>query len=159
VDIDGVLCRDPTEEENDDGPKYTEFISQVQPLIVPSVEMGHLVTCRLEKYRGPTEQWLARHGFQYGKLVMMDLPDKAARLSADNHADFKAAFYHQCNSCLFIESSLWQARTIVGRTGKSVFCAETREMLAPGVTSKSRRLALKIVPYLWRRIKSAAGQR
>ncbi len=26
VDIDGILCRDPTREENDDGPKYRELI-------------------------------------------------------------------------------------------------------------------------------------
>jgi len=26
VDIDGVLCRDPTEAENDDGESYLEFL-------------------------------------------------------------------------------------------------------------------------------------
>lgn len=154
VDIDGVLCRDPTEEENDDGAKYEHFVSTVQPLIIPTVRIGHLVTCRLEKFRRPTEQWLASHGFQYNKLIMMDLPDKSARIKAGNHAAYKAHFYQKTDSVLFIESSLEQARAIAQLTGKNVFCVQTREMLFPGTVPQTRRIARRIAPYLWRRFKS-----
>jgi orotate phosphoribosyltransferase len=30
MDIDGVLCRDPSPEENDDGPRYREFVANVE---------------------------------------------------------------------------------------------------------------------------------
>jgi orotate phosphoribosyltransferase len=152
VDIDGVLCRDPTEEENDDGCRYRDFILGVNPLIVPTVRIGHLVTCRLEKFRDPTEQWLAANGFKYDELVMMDLPDKAARIKAQNHGAYKANVYHAKNSSLFIESSFEQAQTILRLTGKSVFCMQTRQMLMPGTVPQIRRGVLKIGPYMWRRI-------
>ena len=45
VDIDGVLCVDPTEEENDDGPRYRKFLEKALPLLRPSYEIGTLVTC------------------------------------------------------------------------------------------------------------------
>lgn len=154
VDIDGVLCRDPTETENDDGPRYDEFICNTVPQVVPTVRIGYLVTCRLEKYRAATERWLSANRFDYGQLVMMNYPDKAARLQAGNHAAFKAEFYHRTNANLFVESSLSQAQEILRLTGKSVFCLETREMLAPGIAAKSRRVSLKMVPYLTRRLRS-----
>lgn len=71
VDIDGVLCRNPTPQENDDGEEYRRFLADVEPLIVPSKPIGWLVTCRLEKYReltrGMAEKardmlWSADHG-------------------------------------------------------------------------------------------------
>ena len=58
LDIDGVLCVDPTPEENDDGPRYREFLLNAQPLFIPRTEVGTLVTSRLEKYRPETMAWL-----------------------------------------------------------------------------------------------------
>ena len=43
VDIDGVLCIDPTAEENDDGPRYREFLSCAKPLYLPTVPVGALL--------------------------------------------------------------------------------------------------------------------
>jgi uncharacterized HAD superfamily protein/adenine/guanine phosphoribosyltransferase-like PRPP-binding protein len=152
-DIDGVLCRDPTEDENDDGPKYRQFLSTVPPLIVPSVPIGHLVTSRLEKYRDLTEAWMAKHGIKYGKLVMTDYPDKATRVRDGKHGENKANYYRSTTSLLFVESSLHQAKTIVQLTGKSVFCTETREMLSPDTIATIRRAARRGVPHLIRRVK------
>lgn len=131
LDIDGVLCRDPLEEENDDGARYRDFLSNVRPLIVPTVEIGWLITCRLEKYRSLTEQWLKEHKFRYKNLVMMNLPDKASRRAAGNHAAFKADHYRKTNAILFIESSLSQAGDIVRLSGRPVYCIEGREMIQP----------------------------
>lgn len=133
VDIDGVLCRDPLEAENDDGEKYCEFLSSVTPLLIPSVKIGALVTCRLEKYRALTAQWLKEHGVQYGELIMMQYPNKQVRIQANRYAEFKAEIYAGRNAELFIESSAEQARSIVRLTNRSVFCVDTREMLVPSV--------------------------
>lgn len=59
-DLDGVLCKDPTEEENDDGEKYKEFLSNAIPLLRPTHKLGCIVTNRLEKYRAQTENWLEK---------------------------------------------------------------------------------------------------
>jgi len=128
MDIDGVLCRDPTEQENDDGPRYAEFLRNVEPILIPTVPIGWLVTCRLEKYRPLTEQWLAKHGIEYRQLIMMDLPSKAARIAAASHSKFKSDVYIKTNAVLFVESSLRQSREISTLTGKPVFCLETWRM-------------------------------
>jgi len=131
VDIDGVLCRDPSPQENDDGDKYRQFISTVNPLVVPTKTVGWLVTCRLEKYRELTEKWLKKHGIRYSHLIMMNLPDKKTRIALGTHADFKAKVYKTANAALFIESSYSQAQEIARRSGKSVFCTETWQIVDP----------------------------
>lgn len=80
LDIDGVLCVDPTAEENDDGEKYRQFILNARPLFVPNDKVKALVTSRLEKYRPETERWLAENGVKYEKLYMLDLPSREERI-------------------------------------------------------------------------------
>lgn len=132
IDIDGVLCRDPTSEENDDGEQYRRFIREVEPRVVPNGRIGWLVTCRLEKYREETERWLAEHGIEYEELVMMDYPDAEARRAAGDHAAYKARVYEETGASLFIESSPRQATDIRDRADKPVYCYETSEMHHPG---------------------------
>ena len=131
VDIDGVLCRDPTDEENDDGERYREFVESVSPRVIPSERIGWLVTSRLERYREGTERWLAEHGIEYDELVMMDHPNAAARREAGDHGQFKAEVYRSTGAELFIESSHWQAVEIAQATGKPVYCYETNELITP----------------------------
>ena len=128
-DIDGVLCVDPTDEQNDDGPMYTDFILNAAPLFVPGSKIGTLVTSRLEKYRPQTEAWLLKNNVKYNKLVMLDLPDMKARQKANNHAAHKANTYNQSEYVLFFESSLQQALELNKITGKPVFCTENFEMV------------------------------
>lgn len=137
VDIDGVLCRDPTEQENDDGEMYQQFIRNVEPWVVLSKTVGWLVTCRLEKYRRLTEEWLAKHGIKYNHLVMMNLPDKETRLRSASHARYKAEVYNKSNASLFIESSIRQSREIERLSGKPVYCVESREMINPRFVSRN----------------------
>lgn len=129
IDIDGFLCEDPTPEQNDDGSNYLHFLEYAKPLYAPTVPLGWLVTCRLEKYRKPTKDWLERHGISYKELIMMDLPSKEVRVSLGGHALFKSEIYTRTRACLFIESSLRQSREIAQRTRKPVFCVETMTML------------------------------
>lgn len=128
-DIDGVLCVDPTSEQNDDGPKYRDFILNAEPLYIPKAKIGVLVTSRLEKYRSETEEWLRKNNVKYNKLVMLDLPDMKARQRANNHAAHKAGTYKNSEYNLFFESALSQAIEINRITGKPVFCTENFEMI------------------------------
>lgn len=143
VDIDGVLCVDPTEDENDDGPKYREFIINAKPLLLPTAPLGWLVTCRLEKYRDLTEQWLARHNVSYQKLYMMDLPNKAARLASGSHGSFKAKIYLSTKARMFIESSQRQAVEIARVSGKPVLSLESNQMLYPSMLSHMPEIAFR----------------
>jgi len=133
VDIDGVLCPDPTESQNDDGERYIRFIEETPPMYLPSHPIRVLVTNRLEKYRAPTERWLAKHGIVYDSLVMLDLPSKRDRiLSQANHGEHKANVFRKQDCILFIESSHHQALGIVRQSGKSVLSVEKQIMLNPG---------------------------
>ncbi len=128
-DIDGVLCVDPSEEQNDDGELYRAFILNAAPLYIPGAKIGTIVTSRLEKYRSETVIWLEKNGIQYDKLVMLDLPDMKARQKANNHAGHKAKEYQVSHYNLFVESDLGQAIEINKRTKKPVFCTENFEMI------------------------------
>jgi len=128
-DIDGVLCVDPTEDQNDDGEKYLDFILHAPPLFIPGSKIGTIVTSRLEKYRKETEQWLAANHVKYNQLVMLDLPNKEARVKANSHGEHKANTYISANYVLFVESSLHQALEINSITKKPVLCTENFQMI------------------------------
>lgn len=135
LDIDGVLCLDPTSDENDDGSSYINFIKNVSPLVVPSYPIGHLVTSRLEKYRVETERWLKNHGFVFDHLHMLDLPDAKTRRRLNCHASFKAKIFKNLKETeLFIESDPGQSANIANISGKPVLCARTQKMFYPGIS-------------------------
>jgi uncharacterized HAD superfamily protein len=135
VDIDGVLCLDPTAAQNDDGTRYLEFIADAQRLRIPTRKIGWLVTNRLEKYRRSTEIWLERAGVVYDRLVMLDLPDAETRRRLQIHSTHKGNFYRSCNASLFIESELKQAQEIANISGKAVLSLEGPVMCLPTTIS------------------------
>lgn len=127
-DMDGVLCIDPTEEENDDGEKYINFIKNAKPLYIPNYEIGYVVTSRLEKYRKETEEWLEKHGIRYKKLYMLNATAEERR-EQKLHAIFKAKIYKELkDASLFIESNSNQAKQIAEISKKRCICCETDEM-------------------------------
>jgi uncharacterized HAD superfamily protein/hypoxanthine phosphoribosyltransferase len=133
VDIDGVLCHDPTEDENDDGSAYLRFLAEARPLYSPSRTIGTLVTSRLEKYRPQTEAWLEARGLTYRELVMLDLPSKVERQRMGAHGTFKADYYRKSHSDIFIESENGQAMTIARLSGKPVLCLQTHTLINPSL--------------------------
>jgi orotate phosphoribosyltransferase len=135
VDIDGVLCRDPSPEENDDGARYEEFLTETPVIWRPRMKVGYLVTNRLERYRPQTELWLERAGIGYGELVMHPAESGAARLVAGNHGRRKGEFYRSTNAPLFIESDLHQSIEISTLAGKPVYCTDVSAMVYPGSTA------------------------
>lgn len=140
IDIDGILCRDPTEEENDDGKKYINFIRNVETKIIPTVEISHLVTCRLEKYRKDTEYWLKKNNIKYRNLIMMPYKTKAERINSGSHGKYKAEKYLESNNDLFIESDYQQAIEIFNLTKKDVFSFENCIMLTNKSINKPKQI-------------------
>lgn len=139
VDIDGVLCVDPTEKENDDGEQYRHFLLNAPAYLIPSAPVGWLVTSRLEKYRGLTEEWLKRNNVRYRQLHMLDLPDKKTRVRLGLHGAFKADIYRKSGMRLFVESSPKQARQIADLTHKPVLCVETSTLVSPSIVTRGKR--------------------
>lgn len=133
LDFDGVLCQDPTPEQNDDGERYRQFILNAAPKLLPSRPIGLIVTARLKKYIEETQFWLRKHNVQYGGLVMLDLESAEERRALGVHANFKAQVYSGIKGAeLFIESDWSQAKTIAHLSRKDVFCVETGIIIRGG---------------------------
>lgn len=135
VDIDGVLCLDPLERDNDDGPKYARFLAEALPLYRPTQRIFCLVTSRLEKYRPQTEAWLKRNGIVYDKLVMLDGVTAEQRRRLGLHGQFKGEVFRDSKAMLFIESSHAQAIEIARISGKPVLSIERHEIVNPSAWS------------------------
>ena len=157
MDIDGVLCEDPSAEQNDDGERYKKFLLDAKPLHLPSRKVGHLVSCRLEKYRNLTEQWLKRHQIDYGTLHLMELPSKEARMTANNHASFKAKIYKDTKAKMFIESSIRQAQEIAKTANSPVLCVETNEMVYPSLINYGIRKIPRIPHRFYSQVRKLAS--
>lgn len=138
IDIDGVLCEDPSKEQNDDGEKYIEFIRNARPLFIPTVKIGALVTNRLEKYREETEEWLKKLNIDYEELFMLNEPSQKARRERGNYGENKAKIYSNIKFILFIESENNQSKVICEKTGKYVYCTATNTMHVPGMVSRAK---------------------
>ena len=164
-DMDGVLCVDPTEDQNDDGPKYKRFIEEAKPLFVSKHKIGWIVTSRLEKYRESTERWLHQHRVEYGQLIMLNLESKAERLRLGAAVPFKAKVFRETGATLFVESSASQARGIAQQSGGPVYDLENRRIVQPGglignVNSswRSLRLFRKRVLHLLKRLSNLVSR-
>ncbi|MEX0686708.1 MAG: phosphoribosyltransferase family protein [Balneolales bacterium] len=152
VDIDGVICIDPTKKEDDDGPAYLEFLKNAKPLMIPSHKVGYLITGRLEKYRKETESWLEEHHIKYHKLYMLDLPNAEIRWKLRASPKFKAKlFKNLTDSPLFIESDPNEARTIARLSGKKVLCFSNQCLHEPQMSTAL--IELKIKDYYKRVIR------
>lgn len=127
-DMDGVLCRDPEKSENDDGPRYLKFMRKAEPLFLPKRPIGHIVTCRLERYRNETEDWLRRHYVSFERLHMMPYNSKAERMAAGNRGGWKAGIVKQLGVEMFVESCPKQASIIARETGVPVWCTRTQAL-------------------------------
>ncbi len=121
-DMDGVLCQDPTEEQNDDGVRYQQFMREAKPLYLPKFELDTIVTSRLEKYRPETDAWLEAHGVKTQRLLMLDAPDKETRQRTNGALAHKLKIYKDSYYHLFVESDPVTARKLAMLSGKPVYC-------------------------------------
>lgn len=127
-DLDGVFCRDPSKAENDDGAAYLRFIETAEPLFVPTRPVGHVVTCRLEKYRAATVAQLKRFGVAFEGLHMMPYASKAERMAAGDRGGWKAKIARELGVEMFVESSPRQAAIIAREAGLPVWCTTTQAL-------------------------------
>ena len=152
-DIDGVLCEDPSELENDDGENYLTFLKTAKPKLIPSCIVGWIVTSRLEKYRAETEKWLEVNNISYDHLIMMDVETAEERRKLGNHAEYKAGHYKAIKeSFIFVESSWNQAVKIHEMTGKAVFCIENRMFIGETESFKAKKKCKKTIKDMIKRI-------
>jgi uncharacterized HAD superfamily protein len=157
LDIDGVVCYDPTNEENDDGPKYLDFLKNARPLHIPTVPVSCFVTSRLEKYRKETECWLNKHGIVYNELIMLDLKSKEERIRLKAHATFKAGIFKARKENLFIESDPNQAESIHRLSGKSVICISSGSTYSTSLTDNDKAFYLSEIALRDARINKLNG--
>lgn len=136
LDIDGILNKDP--EIDDDGNAYKQFLHDATPMFLPTVEIGTLITCRLEKYRNDTKSWLKRHNIRYKNLVMLDLPSREERIKWGRYGEFKGEYYKNHNHVLFIESNKKQAQIIANISNKPVICLETNSITTPALKIQAK---------------------
>jgi len=131
IDIDDVLCLGPNLEENDDGLNYQKFITNATPLYTPTCPIHSIVSSRLEKYRGLTEEWLKKYSIKYNNLVLSPYRTAKERKQANDYAKRKAEYYIKTGdeTELFIESNFQEAKSIKNISGKSVLCTEKMELI------------------------------
>lgn len=128
-DIDGVLTEDVPAEIDDDGEKYINFLKNQKPKFRPDRKIHTLVTGRLEKYRGITEEWLRQHNVQYGNLIMLNLPNKQEKMKQDT-GNFKAEIFRKSGLPLFIESDFREGNVIKSlNPDKCVYCVKIADYL------------------------------
>jgi uncharacterized HAD superfamily protein/hypoxanthine phosphoribosyltransferase len=124
VDLDGVLCRDATRDEDDDGPAYAAFIETADVKFKPLMgNIGWIVTGRLDRYREQTVRWLDRHNVSYRELIMGPWRIKEERRGQPGR--WKGEVYSRLPAKLFIESNDHQAKVIAEISNKTVWCVDT----------------------------------
>ncbi|WP_145218375.1 hypothetical protein [Planctomycetes bacterium TBK1r] len=127
IDFDGILCPDFTPAEDDDGKMYRQRMRSMPIIRHPGVAtLPHIITARLEKYRGLTEHWLSRRRVKYDRLTMGPWSTKQEREAGDVAA-WKAQQCIESNTQIYIESCPEQSRRIAG-------IAPSVAVLCPGET-------------------------
>lgn len=142
-DIDGVICYDPPSEG--DEASYEQYIANAKPLYLPRHRVGALITCRLEKRRAATEDWLRRHGVEWEKLVMFPAAtagerrrdcsarsNKRSNLQREGRVDgygiWKSEMLKQAGCRAMIESNKGQAEAIANIAKRPVVCTANWQM-------------------------------
>lgn len=119
-DMDGVLCEDPTVPD-DGGERYGCHIASLRPLSLPVVEVGAIITMRLEKWRAVTEAWLRRHDVKYRELVMCSAATVELRRKMD-YGQWKGEQALARGLEVFVESCKRQAAQIHRTSGLPCIC-------------------------------------
>ena len=128
VDMDGVLCADCPDGADDDEQAYLDWISSARPYLIPAFEIDAIVTCRLEKYRQQTEEWLRQQNVRYKELHMWDLPSKSDRRG--RFARHKVDKLLQIKPDMFWESNWEQSNSIWNETRIPTLCIEQMTLLS-----------------------------
>jgi hypoxanthine phosphoribosyltransferase len=128
-DIDGVIARDLPAGliEHLQPNAYKEHITNTPAIFVPQYTIDVIVSCRLEKWRKITEEWLAKHNIRYGQLLLWNIDDPLAR--ADGHADYKINRIKDTGATYVFESNFDQALRINIALRLPVLCFDRMTMI------------------------------
>lgn len=130
LDIDGVICLDPTRDQKRDPEQYRHFLGNASPLYLPRKGVGALVTGRSAAFRTETEDWMRRNGVKFQKMHMFDGPSPRDK---EKHSRSKADFYRKSDYGLFLESNDKQAAMISEMSGKDVVCIGSMKLYRGGL--------------------------
>lgn len=134
LDFDGILCHDCPPADDDDGPRYLNFLRTVRPLYpVRRQQIPLVVTARLEKYRQETMNWLNKWGISVGNLIMGPWSNNAER-ARNNLGVYKGKHFRDfmgksggIKPCVFVESDRSQAMQIARYSRGCAICPATGE--------------------------------
>ena len=129
VDMDGVLCKDPPPLLEEDEAMYRDWISTVEPYLIPHFTIDVIVSNRLEKYRAETEAWLKKQRVNYKELRMWNLEEAKMRREGSK-ARYKIQNILEIKPFMFWESSRKEAEEIVSATRVPVWCVEDNIVLS-----------------------------
>ncbi|MDH3439212.1 MAG: phosphoribosyltransferase family protein [Gammaproteobacteria bacterium] len=127
VDMDGVLCANPPKGADDDEAWYLEWLENANPYLIPGFEIDVILTSRLEKYRGQTENWLRKHQVRYKELHMWDVPDKSMR---KGFAKYKSNALLSIKPDMYWESDWELSQKIWDQTRIPTLCIDEMTMLS-----------------------------
>lgn len=126
-DMDGVLCRDFTADEDDDGERYIETMRNMEPTkwCVAS-KPKTIITARRSVYRDQTKAWLTKHNINVNRLIMWT---GGYERKAEVIAAWKASMIKAHRLRVYVESSTAMAKLISVATAKinwniPVICTE-----------------------------------
>lgn len=130
LDMDGVICEDPSFCEVGNETRFAEWLPTASAWWPPRRTVRAIVTNRIEQHRAATLTWLAERGLGCKVLHMRPENTAAERRAAGRHGEWKAEIYKQDKrATLFIESEPRQAEIIYRDTGKQVLCTRTMRMV------------------------------
>lgn len=128
VDMDGVLCEDCTSEAQISEKSYIYWMKNVRPFIIPAFKIDTIVTCRLERYRKITEEWLSKNNVKYNHLDMINLSSNYGK-TYEKMVNFKVNTLKKNRPDWFWESNFKLAHYINKKTGIPTLCTDEMVLL------------------------------
>lgn len=129
-DLDGVMCRDLARDEDDDGERYLAAIESLTPTHRRPRKPVKIITARLERYREPTEAWLAKHGIVAEQLIMGPWATMQER-EANDVWGWKAGEAKRLGVTIMVESSRVGAARIADAAGITAIATDDGSVHAP----------------------------
>ena len=128
LSFEGVLCKDSEEKDFKNIKESTNLHQRLLPFIVPSTEIGCLVSGLPKETKPNIESWLKYYGVRYRELLMLspgEIQDSVqrARVKADIIKERMLEFY--------IEDRGNEAQSIAAASGKKIFSLEAQRFIYP----------------------------
>lgn len=132
TDFDGVLCEDCPVADDDDGERYVNWMRSVKPILRPGPgPIPVIITARLEKYRGLTEEWPARHSIKCDRLIMGPWNSLAERATVCI-GSWKREMAEAAGCRMFVESCWIQTQVMSSQWDRPVICPAKKTTLVRG---------------------------